>query len=404
MMGSNDVPKHTLVSAHDIVIRVIVIVLALTVSSVAMTSYETRTIEPQAQWEVLVDSFEMEVDYWEDIAFFNATEGWVVGKGDVGTEYEDRDHGIVMHTNNGGVDWELMYSEQHLSIYHIEIVDVDTIWLATRRGLLHTEDRGAFWKYSSGTGSTGFAAVKFRDNFFGLASIDKGLSYTIDEGETWYELETWNFNASLFEISFVGDDIIWACGISGIYRSSDGGSSWNQQRTQTANAMSVLSESEAWALSSGLGITHSTDGETWSEDIVVSEFSYQTGFYYDMEFIDENNGWLAGTGKPSVAYTPDGGKTWYAQMASSPRSIMTVDFVNETHGWVAGWNGFIGKTINGNQFGSKLIIDGYEFPVIMGTLRVPRSVAIIDTALIVILPVLFLFERVLFIIRRGRNQ
>jgi len=403
MMGSNDVPKHKLVSARGIAIRVIIIVLVLAVSSIATTSYETRTIGPQAQWEVLVDSFEMEVDYWEDIAFFNATEGWVVGKGDVGTGYEDRGHGIVMHTNNGGVDWELMYSEQFLSIYQIEIVDVDTIWLATQRGLLHTENRGAFWKYSFGTGSTGFAAVKFRNNFFGLASIDKGLSYTIDEGETWYELETWNYNASLFEIFFVGDDIIWACGYSGIYRSSDGGNSWTQQRTQTANAMSVISESEAWALSYGLGITHSTNGEIWSEDIVVSQWSYQIDYYDDMEFVDENNGWMVGTGHPSVAYTPDGGTNWYAQMAASPRSLTTVDFVNETHGWAAGWNGFIARTTNGNQFGLKLIIDGDEIRFMISTLVVPRSVGFINTILLVALPVIFLIERVIFIIRRDRH-
>ena len=93
------------ISTYGIVVRVSILILALVISSIAITSYETRTIEPQAEWEILIDSYDMEIDYWEDIAFYNATEGWIVGRGDVGTEHEDRSHGIVMHTGNGGVDW-----------------------------------------------------------------------------------------------------------------------------------------------------------------------------------------------------------------------------------------------------------------------------------------------------------
>lgn len=406
-MGSKSISNDGLIDSRGVLIRVVIFILIIVISSAMVNSYETQIIEPQAQWEVLVDSFEMEIDYWDDIAFYDSAEGWLIGKGDVGTEYEERGHGIVMHTSNGGIDWEIVHSEQYLTFGQIEIVDVNTIWLATRWGLLHTEDRGQTWEYTRRTGDQYpyFAkradAVKFRDNFYGLASIDHGLSYTDDAGETWHNLTNWNFDASLYEINFVGDDIIWACGISGIYRSSDSGNSWVQQRTIKAYSMSVLSEVEAWALGYDLGITHSTDGETWSSDLLISERGYRIDFYYEMEFIDENNGWLVGTGNPSVAYTPDGGTTWYAHMISSPRSLRTVDFINETHGWVAGWNGFIARTENGNQFGQKLIIDGFEFSFI-NTLVIPQSVIMTNTVLVIILPVIFIIERIVAI--RSKNK
>lgn len=407
-MGSNSVPNHELVSSHGMKIRVIIVILALVFSSVAVNSFETRIIEPQADWEILIDSYEMDIDFFDDIAFYNATEGWAVGKGDVGSGPENSYHGIIMHTSNGGYDWELMHNERYLTIEQIEVVDVDTIWLATRWGLLHTEDRGQTWEYTSRTGDQYpyFAkradAVKFRDNIYGLASIDHGLSYTDDAGETWHNLLTWNFDASLYEINFVGDDIIWACGYSGIYRSSDSGNLWAIQRTTPSRSMSVVNEVEAWALGYSLKISHSTDGETWA-DTSVTERGHSMDSYTDMEFIDENNGWLVGTGNPSVAYTPDGGVSWYAQMTSSPRTLRTVDFINETHGWAAGSNGFIAKTENGNQFGPKLIIDGFEIHF-LNTLVIPQSVIIINIILVIILLVIFLIERVVFIIRRDKRD
>lgn len=397
--------EHRVISARGIIARVSILIIALVISSVAITSYETRTIEPQAEWEILVDSYDWEIDYWEDIAFYNATEGWIVGTGDVGTEYEDRGHGIVMHTSNGGVDWELMFSEKDLTIWQMEVVDQNTIWLATRQGLLHTENRGAVWEYSLGTASLYPATLKFRDSFYGLASISKGMKYTNDSGDSWHILDGWTFEESLYKINFVGDDVIWACGYNGIFRSSDGGTSWTHQRDTKTQAISVLNETDAWALSWDLGVTHSTDGLTWSQDVIVSEGSYQIDHYMDMEFIDEDNGWLVGTGDPAVAYTPDGGSNWYSQMASSPRSLRTMDFVNETHGWAAGWNGVIVRTENGNQFGPRLIKDGDAIGVMgIGTLRIPKSVGLVNNILLISLPVLFLVERVVFVIRRNRKM
>lgn len=392
------------ISTFGVMVRVFILALALVISSIAVTSYETRTVEPQAKWEVLVDSFEMEIDYWVDISFFNATEGWIVGKGDVGSEYEDQYHGIVMHTSNGGVDWEIMYSEKDLVIWQLEVVDQNTIWVSTRQGLLHTKDKGVHWDYSTGTASASPGAVRFRDNSYGLASIGKGLKYTNDTGDSWHELDTWNYEESLYQIYFVDDDIIWSCGYSGIFRSSDGGISWTRQKDTKTNAMSVLNETEAWALSLDLGVTHSTDGMTWSQDSIVSEWSYGIDHYTDMEFIDQNNGWLVGSGDPTVAYTPDGGANWYSQMASTPRSLRAMDFINETHGWAAGWNGVIVKTENGNKFGSRLIVDGDAFRVMgISTIRLPKSVGLMNTILIVVLPVLFLIERVSFVIKRNRK-
>lgn len=387
-----------------VVSRVVIVLLILLFTSILVASYETRTIEPQADWNILVDSYDWEIDYWDDIEFYNATEGWIVGRGDVGTEIEDRSTGIVMHTSNGGVDWELMFSHKMDTwSSNIQIVTADTIWIPTSIGLLHTEDRGLNWEYIPDTMDSD--AVQFRNSTYGLASINRGMKFTNDSGNSWYNLDTWNFQESLYEINFVGDDVIWACGYSGIYKSSDGGSSWYRQRNLVALAMAALNDSEAWALGWGLGITHCTDGATWSEDMIVSGWRDTYDSYRDMEFVDENNGWLVGNGFNSLAYTPDGGANWYSQPLT--RDLRTIDFVNETHGWVAGWRGVIARTTTGNQFGSKLIINGYEISVLgMGISkpRIPQSVIFIDSILLIALLMFFTVERVVFVNKGNNNE
>lgn len=399
--------KEGIVSSFGLVIRITILILALIVSSVAITSYETRTVEPQAEWEVLVHPYDLSVDWWDDIAFYNATEGWVIGQGDVGIDFEDKYNGIVMHTSNGGKDWDLVFADKDVFMFHskIEIVDANTVWIATDEGLLHTENRGEDWEFVPGTASNNFATVTFRDSSYGMASISRELLYTDNGGISWNDLETWSFEETLFEINFVGDDVIWACGYTGIYRSSDGGTTWERQRNRSTNAMSMIDESEAWALGWGLGVSHCIDGVTWSEDMTVSGWRDTYDHYRDMEFIDENNGWLVGNGLNTLAYTPDGGVNWYSQSLSG--DMTSIDFINETHGWAAGWNGVIARTKTGNLFGSKLIVDGDEIPGLgMGVShpRLPKSASLVNMILLIALPVVYIVERVVFVIRRNRNK
>ncbi len=78
-----------------------------------------------------------------------------------------------------------------------------------------------------------------------------------------------------------------------------------------------------------------------------------------------------------VAYTPDGGLNWYEQRLP-PRwsGLKAVDFINETHGWAVGWDGKIYRTRTGNQYGRRLIGEGYVIEVIMGGWVIPRSTVV----------------------------
>lgn len=358
------------------VVGLLLLSVFIVASTIVVTELETAVREPQATWEYLVESYEWEVEQHFDVAFYNATEGWVVGKGDVGNEYVDKGHGIIWHTDDGGETWDIVYSRQFDYISHIEIVNPDSIWVATRWGLLHTEDRGQSWQSSYGV--SGLATtVEFFDGNYGLASGNHQLFETSDSGGNWTEMESWTFNSSLYEIHFVSRTNIWCCGYDGIFHTMNGGENWVHERDQTAYAMSTINETHAWALSVNLGITHTTNGNSWTSDLVVSQRSWKTDLYKDMEFIDGHKGWLVGSGNPAVAYTPDGGRSWYDQMPM-PASLNAVDFVNETHGWAVGWNGVIVRTTNGDLYGKKLITNGPWFSIGFGVMRFPAMVVVIN--------------------------
>lgn len=373
--------------------------ILLVISTVAVTELETAIREPQATWEYLVESHEWEVEQHFDVAFYNATEGWVVGKGDVGTEYEDVGHGIIWHTNDGGETWDIVYSRQNDYIIHIEIVDSEKIWVATRWGLLRTEDRGQTWQSVYGVYGRA-STVEFLNNTYGLASGNHQLFETFDSGETWQEVQSWSFDSSLYQIHFVNRTNIWCCGYDGIFHSADGGETWIHEREQRAYSMSASNGTHAWALGYGLGIVHTTDGQNWSPDMVVSQRSWRIDFYKDMEFIGNQKGWLVGSGNPAVAYTPDGGKTWYDQMPRSA-SLNAVDFINETHGWAVGWDGVIVRTENGNLYGKRLITNGPWFSIGFGIVRFPAAAFLANGIITIVVSTLIVAD---WIYRRWRRR
>jgi len=78
-----------------------------------------------------------------------------------------------------------------------------------------------------------------------------------------------------------------------------------------------------------------------------------------------------------VAYTPNGGLNWYEQkLPPHWSSLKTVDFINEIHGWAVGWDGNIYRTKTGNQYGRRLIGEGYVIEFMMGGRVIPRSTVV----------------------------
>ena len=123
------------------------------------------------------------------------------------------------------------------------------------------------------------------------------------------------------------------------------------------HALAFVSELEGWVIGDNR-LAYTIDGNTWNELIVPMRgpsIRLHPPYCSDIQFIDENNGWIVGTEIP-IMYTPDGGDNWYEQSVPSEVNsrIKAVDFINQTHGWAVGWDGVILRTRIGNTLGNRL--------------------------------------------------
>ncbi len=77
-------------------------------------------------------------------------------------------------------------------------------------------------------------------------------------------------------------------------------------------------------------------------------FGIHTVTIYDIDFIDENTGWLVGN-NGMIVKTTDGGESWFARPGGTSLHLFGVDFVNSLTGWAVGNSGSILKTTNGGE-------------------------------------------------------
>jgi photosystem II stability/assembly factor-like uncharacterized protein len=342
-------------------------------------SLETYVREPVAIWEELHNPWRDTSDALLDVAFYNSSHGWATGKGDRGTGIGQSGWGVVLQTKDGGDTWTLSYSKSDIRPSFIEIVDFDTVWIATNRGLLNTSDRGRTWTLDySVHGYT--STVAFKNSTHGWNSRYKELLYTVDGGNIWEHVESWSNDTGFFQIRFVGEQLMWGGGYYGIYKSQNGGQNWTRQSNKTTRGLAILSETEGWACYGSYHFSHMIDGQNWIEHLPPSRAlygRYKPSNYMDLEFINPKQGWMVGS-ILEVIYTPDGGLNWYEQeKPTSWTGLRAVDFINETHGWAVGGRGSIYRTRTGNQYGRRLIGEGFVIPwLVTGGFVIPSSTVV----------------------------
>ena len=66
----------------------------------------------------------------------------------------------------------------------------------------------------------------------------------------------------------------------------------------------------------------------------------------DVEFVNENEGWVVGLGG-IILHTTNGGANWFLQGSNTSNDLFGVSFYNQDVGWVAGDQGLILNTENG---------------------------------------------------------
>lgn len=199
------------------------------------------------------------------------------------------------------------------------------------------------------------------------------ILHSSDGGTTWKrQLVTegrTDYHHSLTSVHFISTSLGWAAGYNGIIlRTTDGGVSWNQQRSPTEAILSEIQfvdNNWGWILAEEGGeILHTEDGGTnWRS------YSFNaTGRLTSLSFRDKLQGWVVGE-SGQVLETTDSGKSWVSRgrdlsakvSARGQQDIVfsRVKFITRDVGFIAAgfnynWpkyrpNGIILETTNGGR-------------------------------------------------------
>ncbi|HEY2015263.1 MAG TPA: YCF48-related protein [Bryobacteraceae bacterium] len=191
------------------------------------------------------------------MAFVDLKRGFVIG-----------DHGMLLATEDGGVNWQPRNLEIKDRLTDISFIG-ESGWIAGYQGLiLHTSDGGRTWtKQKTGTTQT-LETIFFLDANHGWTVGWSGtILRTVDGGQTWEKIRadaaTWSLTSVYFRDAQNG----WMVGFAGqILRSRDGGATWQLQTSPIKSWLTAVafdSANRGW-ISYDDGLLVSEDGgETW---------------------------------------------------------------------------------------------------------------------------------------------
>ncbi|MEL6561544.1 MAG: MopE-related protein, partial [Bacteroidota bacterium] len=257
--------------------------------------------------------------------------------------------GIVLISEDGGESFLLSKLSQNQDITSTAITNDQTIYLGLYGGdIAMSTDLGQSWSTSNLSTNisiawvfdilflneqTGFVLTRNADN------NHAELFQTDDGGMTWGHL--YSYPEKLYSITEV-KGVLWMCGLnSSILRSNTNGQSWeiiqnNIPAAETINGIQFLS-SDIGFLHTRSEIYKTIDGgNTWN---AIRTFT-GPGFLNDfgISFINENIGYIINTygeDKGLVEMTVDGGSNWSEVFTFSDNSPLGI-FCSDSQGYIFG--------------------------------------------------------------------
>ncbi len=232
--------------------------------------------------------------------------------------YAAGDDGAVVKTTDGGTNWQLLHFPRPISSQSLQFTDHLNGWVTGVYSdsvyLFSTSDGGSTW-FTQFSSRGAIISFSFPDAFHTWLGIDSSLYRSTNGGTSWQLLYS---GFSFVQLHFDNANAGWGIGNEFFLRTTDGGSSWV---TTIVNL--------------GLG-----------------ESSLQ-----QCRFVDTTVGWMIGRLTNSnylsghVLKTTDGGATWQQQLTFSGAfdylCFTDIDPVSRDVCWTVASDGSLYKTTNG---------------------------------------------------------
>ncbi|MCK5683311.1 PKD domain-containing protein, partial [bacterium] len=363
-------PVHTYTTAGNYTVSLTVTDEGENSDTITKTDYIT-VVEPvvlAAGWNAITSGTTEDLN---DILFLNETKGFIVGN-----------TGLFMKTTNGGGSWETIETGLTNNINAISFYnDLIGIMVGSRISGLSTPiyitaDGGDSWtpvesgitvdllsvtyKNSTTIYAVGWSYVNSTKNSKLIVSNDGGITWT----SLPHPLD--GYNIGMEDICFADENNGYISSNGGLSASAliythDGGTNWSITTTINGSSLQAVTfiNSDLGFYGGGSYVYKSENGgSSWSSSIYA-------GYYgvYDIDFLDESNGFTVGY-QGGAAYTTDSGETWIYDPSPSTSTLFTAEFQNDSLVWTVGSEGalYIYKFTPGviNALQSPIVIEDYN--------------------------------------------
>ncbi|MHC1739151.1 MAG: YCF48-related protein [Ignavibacteriaceae bacterium] len=283
------------------------------------------------------------------IEFINPDTGWVCG-----------DYGTILKTTNGGLSWNSQESGTRTSLWDITFTDQSTGWAVTyfaedQMGkIIKTTNGGVTWNTQFRNPEGTITKIFFIDHNKGWAVGSSVVFKTSDGGNTWQKL-----NDTILTYLATCRDVYFSDPSNGVVidntffeKTTDGGETWQWSELPSPVPYTNYRlegvhcfDSNSWIIvgSTNLinGVVYKTSdgGITWTTQITK-------GALHKVSFFDSNNG--VAVGVRTILKTTDSGITWF-EISDTLFSLVLsgVSLVDSNNYLIAGGYGTVLKTTNG---------------------------------------------------------
>ncbi len=270
-----------------------------------------------------------------DIEFLNQSTGYAVagfGEGD------------ILKTTDAGETWVSQVNTYTLPLYGIAFTSPETGYLAGSINIKKTTNGGTNWidVYTSNQNEI-FGDIFFTNMNTGYAVGSYGkLLKTTNAGSTWNSSTIPNAGTFLNSIFFVNDNTGYVVGgESKSLKTTDAGATWEVMNITTGflNLNNIyFNDINSGYASHGTGIFKTTNGgTTWFQ------LSTPAGGYNNVQFRNNYGYAIAGDGK--IIKSIDGGSSWIVQPTVTSNPLYALYFNSDNFVYAGGVRGNMMKTI-----------------------------------------------------------
>lgn len=270
-----------------------------------------------ANW--LLSNLDTSTSNLASIYFLNSINGFATGYSQTIQNNKIVDNNGILRTYDGGKNWKQIANANY-QIWPITFIDSVTGFIAGNKAFISkTTDKGESWStmnfingsrinlFSIGfiNRNEGWAAGSTNGSFLGV------LLWTENGGQNWTVIDS-SISPYIRDAQFVSTTTGFLASLDGIFKTTDGGTTWIRKYQSTFYGLYFLNEQIGWAVGYGGKIVKTIDGgETW-----ILQSNPTTDDLYSVYFIDKNRGWAVGGWHTTILSTTDGGDNWNIQYST----------------------------------------------------------------------------------------